>query len=465
MRRVNWSRGGLIPVLYLALVVQAGCVTRLLGLGGEPEVTGSKGSVPISKVERLLDGFAERQVTLIADACEAIKRETPSPDERRRAHHIKLANGTAVYDVVTQPNPLSRIANLYILVELEHLVWVEEGGAEKQFGDRGRNRLMPAVEEAQREMSNLADLAMKPERRRQFDSMIRKWRERNPDVEFVAGISFGALAEAGGKTVLESATSVFDVINPMEDTTQSVERARMLADRAFFYSKRILKLADWQAEAALENTLALPEVRKILADLDKVTSSVEQVTPTIRDLPDQLAKERDALLAAWDVRSKEILGPVREIRRTIVDARELAERATDAGKAFEKTFRALEDVVGKSDKAPEVQPSRQSDDVVGKSEKAPDTPPSHPFDIRDLTAAAAQIKEAAQEGTGLLVTGRSLIDHLAWRGIELLILLLGLLVVYRLVVDRWIRPGPPASRGKDPGRPPTTWESRHGSPT
>jgi hypothetical protein len=441
-----------MPVLYLALAVQAGCVTRLLGLEGEPKVTGSKGSVPLSKVERLLDGFAERQVTLIADACEAIKRETPSPDERRKAHHIKLANGTAVYDIVTQPNPLSRIANLYLLVELEHLVWVEEGGAEKQFGDRGRNRLAPAVEEAHREMSNLADLAMKPDRRREFDSMIRRWRERNPDVEFVAGINFGALAEAGGKTVLESATSVFDVINPMDDTTQSVERARMLADRAFFYSKRLLKLADWQAEAALEDTLALPEVRKILANLDKVTTSVEQVSPTIRDLPDRVAKERDELLAAWDVRSKEILGPVREIRQTIVDARELAERATDAGKAFEKTFRALEDVVGKSEKSE-------------KAEKAPDAPPSRPFDIRDLTAAAAEIREAAREGTGLLVTGRSLIDHLAWRVIELLLLLLGILLVYRLVVDRWIRPGPPAGRGKDPGRPPTTWESRYGSPT
>ena len=446
MRRVTWSRGGLIPVLCLTLGVQAGCVTRLLGLQGEPSVTGSKGSVPLSKVERLLDGFAERQVTLIADACDAIKRETPSPDERRGAHHLKLANGSAVFDLVTQPNPLSRLANLYILVELEHLVWVEEGLAEKKFGDPGRKRLAPAIEESRHGMSSIADLAMKPERRREFDRMIRGWRERNPDVEFVAGISFGALVENGGKSVFESTTSVFDVINPMEDTTQSVERARLLADRAFFYSKRVLKLADWQAEAALENTLALPEVQKILTNLDKLTASVEQVTPTIRDLPDRVAKEREALLAAWDLRSKEILGPVREIRQTIIDARELAERTTDAGKAFEKTFRALED-------------------VVGKSEKAPDAPPSRPFDIRDVTAAAVEIRETAREGTGLLVTGRSLIDHVAWRVIELLMVLLGLLVVYRLVVARWIRPGPPAGRGKDAGRPPTTWESRHGSPT
>jgi hypothetical protein len=447
MQRVAWSRGAILPVLFLTLAGQLGCVTRWLGLsGGEPHVTGSKGSVPLSKVERLLDGFAERQVTLVADACEAVRRETPAPDVRRRAHHLKLANGTAVYDVVTQPEPLARLAGLYLLVELEHLVWVEEGWAVKQFGESGKNRLVPAVEEARREMSTLADLAMKPDRRREFDGLIHRWRARNPEVEFVAGIRFGTLSDKDAKSILESASSLFDVINPLDETSQSVERARMLADRAFFYSKRLLQLADWQAEAALQNTIALPEVRSILANLDRLVDSFGQIAPTIRELPDRVAREREALLGAWDSRSQEVLATVREIRGSIVDARELAERATEAGKAFDQTFRSLHE-------------------VTGSPEKRPEAPPSRPFDIREYTSAAAELKDAAREGTGLLAAGRSLIDHVTWRAIEVLLILFALLAGYRLVVARWIRPGPPGGRGTESRRPPSTWESRHGSPT
>jgi hypothetical protein len=251
-------------VLLLALAVQGGCVGRLFG--GEPHVVGAKGKIAISQLEPLVDGFAEREVTMIADVCEAIKRETTVPDERRLAHRVKLYNATAVYDVVTQPDPLSRLANLYLLVELAHLVWVEEELAVKRFGERGRTRLAPALEEIRNEMSILADLAMKPDVRRQFDELIREWRRRNPDVEFIAGIRFGALLEESRKTIFQSATSVFGIIDPMVSTTESVEGARLLGDRAFYYSKRLLKLADWQAEAAVENVLNLPAVQALPAE-------------------------------------------------------------------------------------------------------------------------------------------------------------------------------------------------------
>jgi hypothetical protein len=423
-------RRGLLLLLLLGVCAQAGCITRWLGLGGEPEVEGSKGKVPLARVERQLDSFAERQVTLIADACTAIKREARDPDERRRAHHFMLANGTAVYDIVTEPEPLRRLADLYILIELENLVWVVEGRAVKRFGDRGGQRLAAAIEEIRRGMSHVADLAMKPDRRLHFDALIHQWRERNPDVEFVAGIRFGALPGVAGKSVLESASSFFDVINPISDTSESVERARVLADRAFFYSKRFLKLADWQTEAAIEDVLAKPEVRGVLEDTHRAVVATEQISRTVRELPDRVAREREEILADFDERNEEVLGSVREIRGTIVDARELAARLTETGKAFEGTFRALHE-------------------VVGTSEKDPKAPPSRPFDIREYTQAAAKIGDAARDSEILLHAGRDFVDHLVRRLAELIVLFFAALLVYRLVATRWIRPKAPTPQPPD----------------
>jgi hypothetical protein len=293
-------RPGLLPLLVLGLMTQTGCITRWLGMGGEPQVEGSKGSITITKLERLIDSFADRDVALIADACEAVKRETPDAAVRRGMQHVKLANGSAVYDIITQPQPLGRLADLYVLVELQHLVWVEEGGAQRRFGNLGYERLVPAIEEIRRDMARHADLAMKPDRRQKFDHLIRRWRDRNPNVQFVSGIRFGSLPEAGSKSIFASASSFFDVINPLDDTSDSVERSRLLADRAFHFSKRLPKLLDWQAEAALDDTIAKPEVRAVLDAVDRVSKAIEQ-------MPDRVAREREEILKSLDDRHADVV--------------------------------------------------------------------------------------------------------------------------------------------------------------
>ena len=427
-------RRGALLLLALAAVAQMGCITRWLGMGGEAQVEGTKGSIPLSKLERLIDSFADRDVTLIADACEAIKRDASAPAERRGAQHVKLANGSAVYDIITQPQPLGRLADLYVLVELEHRVWVEEGGAQRRFGALGQERLVPAVVEIRREMSRLADLAMKPDRRQKFDLLIKRWRDRNPNVQFITGIRFGALPEAGGKSLFASASSFFDVINPLDDTSDSVERSRLLADRAFHFSKRLPKLLDWQAESALDDTIAKPEVQAVL-------DAVDRVSRTIEGMPDRVSREREEILRAWDTRHRDVLDSVREIHSTIVDSRELAVRATEAGGSFEKAFRELHGVV----------------DGVRKN---PEDPPSRPFDIREYTTAAVRFQEAAREGSTLVESTKILIDHGISRTAEVLVLLFALLLLYRLILARWIKPRPLPGRTTRIHRPPTTLESR-----
>jgi hypothetical protein len=426
---------------------ELGCITRWLGLSGEPSVEGTKGKIPLTKVERHLDSLAERHVTLVADACDAMERESPESDERRLAQQLKLANGTAVYDIVTRPDTLGRLADLYILIELEYMVWVQEGFSQRQFGERGKSRLAPAFEESHREMMHLADLTMKPGRQAAFDHLIRKWRDRNPDVSSVTGIRFGALPEQAGKTLLESTSSFFEVINPMEDTTQSVERSRVLADRAFFYAKHVLQLTDWQTEAALNTMLGKPEVRKILMNAERLTGSIDQTTQTIRELPDRVAKEREQFLTAWDARKGDLTEPVAEIHSAIVDAKELAVQATLAGKAFERAFRELHELVG----SPSTKESR--------------SPSEHPFDMRDVTAAAEGLTELAREGSGAVQGARGLLDLLVIRTIELVGAILALFLLYRLILVRWIKPAPPAPPSAKDRRPATSFETRHGSPT
>jgi hypothetical protein len=400
----------------------------------------------LSKLERIIYNFADRDVTLISDACEAIKRETATPEEQRRAQHFKLANGTAVYDIVTSPNALGHLVDLYVMVHLQKLVLIDEGSGARLFGEKGAARLSTALEQVRSEINHLAELSMKSKRRAQLDKMIQDWRLHNPDVEFVSGIRFGNLPELSGKSILEIIPSFFDVLNPLDDTSRSVEETRQVAERAFYFSKRLPKLLDWQTESALDDILAKPDVHQVLKDVTQTSGSIDRVSKILERVPDLVATERKEFLAAWDARQKEAVSTLKEIRATLTEGKEFAAQVRGAGQALEQTFDALHRVV---------EPAREG----------PPAEPSKPFDITEYTTAATEIAKMARAANSLVNDGESLLtspawaqrqedvsrvasealgraergtrrtaDHLALRMVQVLVTFFGLLLLYRIVM-------------------------------
>jgi len=441
-----------VLLLILCCLPLAGCVARLFGGGGVPTVTGQNGSIPLSKLDRIIFNFADREVTLISDACEAIKREAATTEARRCAQHLKLANGTSVYDIVTSPNSLGHLVDLYVMIHLQHLVLVGEGTGERLFGEKGAARLRTALNQVRNEVEHLADLSMKSKRRELLDTMIQDWRRRNPDVELVSGIRFGTLPELSGKTILEAIPSFFDVLNPMDDTNRSVEETRELAERVFYFSKRLPKLLDWQTDSALDDALAKQEVCQVLKDVTQTSGAMDRISKVFAGVPDLVAVERKEVLAAWDARQVEGLSTLREIRSTLAEGKDFALQVGGAAKALELTFHALNRVI---------EPPREGSSVeAGKS-----------FDIAEYASAATEIAKMARDADSLVNDGHSLltspvwvkrqedasrladeavghaergarraVDHFAWRMVQVLIGFFSLLLVYRVVVKRLERP-------------------------
>ena len=347
-------------------------------------LAGDKESISLTKLERIIFNFADRDVTLISDACEAIKRETATAEERRRAQHFKLANGTAVYDIVTSPNSLAHLVDLYVMIHLQHLVLVDEGNAGRLFGEKGGARLIAALEQVRGEIDQLARLAMKSKRKAQLDKMIQDWRQRNPQVEFVSGIRFGNLPELSGKSILEVIPSFFDVINPMDDTSRSVEETKQLAERAFYFSKRLPKLLNWQTDAALEDLLAKPDLHQVLQDVTQTSGSIDRVSKVIERVPELVAGERKAFLEAWDARRGEAVSTLKEIRATLAEGKEFAAQVRGASQAIEQAG------------------------VRSRAEG------SKPFDIAEYTTAAVEIATMARDANALVSDSHSLLASPAW---------------------------------------------------
>jgi hypothetical protein len=457
-------------VLFMILgsLSLSGCINRLFGGGGEPTVEGENGSIALSKLQRVILNLADRDVVLIADACEAIKLEAETADVRRQAQQFKLANGTAVYDIVSSPNILGHLIDLYVLIHLQHLVLMGEGKAARSYGEKGAGHLAHALDQARGEIDQLVEICVKNKQRAQLDALIQVWRRSNPGVEEVSGIRLGDLPSLAGKSILSIIPSFFDVLNPLDETSRSVDETRQLAERAFYFSKRMPTLLEWQTDSALESALVKPELHQVLNDVSATRHSVDHVSGLIEHLPDFVASERKEILAAWDARQEEASSTVRDIRSALAEGKEFAVEVRGAGKALEETLEALQRVV-----------------EAGGDSRGPAK--SKLFDIAEASAAAVEISKMAREAHALVNDGHALlaspawtkreeawsrlardatadaeragvnvVDHLAWRLLQVLGAVFVLSILRRILLkeierSRWSRSG--AGRGPEAGRP------------
>jgi len=355
-----------------------------------------------------------------------------------------LSNATAVYDIVTGPNSLGHLVDLYVIIHLQHLVLIDEGSAGRLYGEKGAAHLATALSEVRGEIDRLAELAMKADRKARLDQLIQDWRKHNPDVELVSGIRFGSLPTLSGKSLLEIIPSFFDVLNPMDDASHSVDESRLLAERAFYFAKRLPRLLDWQTDSALDDLLVKPEAHQVLKEVAQAGASIDRVSRIIERVPDLVAAERRELLAAWDARQKEAGSTLREIRATFSEGKDLAAEVNTAGKSLELTFDALDRIVNPANDGTSLERSK-------------------PFDIGDYSVAATEIAKMARDANSLVNDGNSLltspawskrqeevsrlasdavghaergsrrvVDHLAWRMVQVLVVFFGLLLLYRI---------------------------------
>ena len=98
-------------------------------------VSSGSRQLSIQELDQLAYGYADRYYMVISSAVDAIKRSNPDPIQRRLAHQIKLTGVLSMNDIVSGNDPYTQVFDLVVSVTLQSIVWIDENGAEKAFGE------------------------------------------------------------------------------------------------------------------------------------------------------------------------------------------------------------------------------------------------------------------------------------------------------------------------------------------
>jgi hypothetical protein len=426
-------------------------IASLKATSGEP--------VSMALLELEVMRFADSYASSEAQAADDFIAKASTAEARIAGVKWKLGQATAAYIDATGPNAALNALDLVVLATAARMV-AEDYGVEV-FGEVA----LPLAENRRRLETNaweLVDRLLKPDQQKELMGMIEAWRRQHPNQRHVDAIRFRELAAAVGmsqQVATPPPNSVFSLLflNPLsglDPTAQAIQETRQLAERAIYYSQRMLTLLNWQVQLLSLELANQPETKQILSDTERLTRSTEAFARLADQLPkvvnDQreaainqilagLAAERTNLfigLAAEEQKARALLA---ETRETLNAGSQMATSANAAIQSLDAFVRS----------------------VSPATNRLVESTNSKPFNVLDYGAAASQVGAAAKDLGGLLnsvnettpqlarlrqeatLDAQRVVQRAFWLGLALILILLAgsvaAALAYRLLAAKLAR--------------------------
>lgn len=357
------------------------------------------------ELDQMVNAYADRYMTLVSGACDTIKVQSVAPEARRLAHHFKVTAVSSVYDVATNADPLTKLLDTVLVVTLQNSVWVDDNRAEEVFGDQSRP-LIDALFRARQDIWDIAERILSQEDVLTLDRMIKTWRDENADVSFVSYVRFDDVAAQRGQSLITEVRSGGGFLAPVDEAKRAVDDARLLAERIFFYSKRLPILSGWEMESVVDEVMAKPEVASSLSGYEDLAKTAGRAVDLIEKLPDRITQEREAAMRDIEAHTDTLKSALASYREAVTDTKGLVTGVQGLADSSERIVAALNQTITAVDTLAARFDKPSSGGTAG-AEQA--------FRIDDYTQAAEKMTVAVRELNSLVASTSGLIQSDAWQ--------------------------------------------------
>ncbi|HEY1434100.1 MAG TPA: hypothetical protein VGG65_01930, partial [Thermoanaerobaculia bacterium] len=334
---VERKRAGRAIGVALTLLAAGGCSHLPFRKPQGPANIAAEGQSPLTLVELQTQvlRYADNYVDSVGHASDRTAEHIGTDDARLEALKWKVEQGTAAFVNATGLNPVWDALDLVLLASASRMV-IESARSRQVFGGD-----LEALLETHRELEatawSLVSQFLDPGEQAAVREVIATWRKDNPNERGVDALHFRELALVAGRGSQPSnqgPQSLFTIlrVNPfsgLDPATVAIEQSRELAARAVAFAERMPTLLRWQVELLTFQMARQPAPQQALADVHRVSRSLESLSKTADGLPtlvdtqrkealDQffagVTAQREAVLAdlnAHEATARDLLGQTR----------------------------------------------------------------------------------------------------------------------------------------------------------
>jgi hypothetical protein len=425
------------------LVLALGAVAALQPLAGcaAPKPKGGPGMrlvrderISRKQLEELSNAFADRYFTLMLSASERVMRDNPDLQQCRLMNGLRLLGVSSMYDIATTPDTLTQLVDQYVVVTLQNYFWVDSGRANLIWKERSRP-IEENLRRAREDITALCERVFTDEQLLELDLQVSTWWSTRSGADFVAYVRFSEVASSKGQDLIEKVRDGGGLLEPLDRATEQLVEAQFAYDRSFFWAKRLPLFANWQILAMWYDIMVMPDVRRALDGVDRVTT-------VVGSLPTLLEQQGPV-----------VQGLLQEYQRAMQATSGTLERAQPLVEAVSGVMQASGGTIGKVNETLDKVAAMQA---RAEAAKDPNAPPAKPMDIAEVTALLAETRSTLTEANRALESGDrllgstaidqrlatvqaasdALIDKVFWRAMAVVGALIGGLVLVTVIRTR-----------------------------
>jgi hypothetical protein len=425
------------------MVLALGAVAVLQPLAGcaAPKPKGGPGMrlvrderISRKQLEELSNAFADRYFTLMLSASERVMRDNPDLQQCRLMNGLRLLGVSSMYDIATTPDTLTQLVDQYVVVTLQNYFWVDSGRANVIWKERSRP-IEENLRRAREDITALCERVFTDEQLLELDLQVSTWWSTRSGADFVAYVRFSEVASSKGQDLIEKVRDGGGLLEPLDRATEQLVEAQFAYDRSFFWAKRLPLFANWQILAMWYDIMVMPDVRRALDGVDRVTT-------VVGSLPTLLEQQGPV-----------VQGLLQEYQRAMQATSGTLERAQPLVEAVSGVMQASGGTIGKVNETLDKVAAMQA---RAEAAKDPNAPPAKPMDIAEVTALLAETRSTLTEANRALESGDrllgstaidqrlatvqaasdALIDKVFWRAMAVVGALIGGLVLVTVIRTR-----------------------------
>jgi len=431
-----------LPVLLVSVALLSGCaVTNALFRDRAAEARAAS----LLQMQLSVMRFADEYAAWVTEQVGTFQRSTSDPGERLEAQSWLVSQATSAFTIATGPNPELNAVDMLVFATLSRMV-IEDRWVGEAYGARAEGLLTTHKALESRAWSFAPNL-LSPAQIVELRSGIEAWHRENPLGRVVPFIHLEDFAFASNATLPGTASSgsIFsflgiDPLSNLDPAVREIAQTRQLAERAVYYGQRAPKLISMEAQRLTFAVAMTPESVGLLQNVERLGGAAQAASYLAADLPRLLADERSAALEQLTGILDQRQG---EMQALLVELRSTLETGGTTSDSVRETIAMLDALLARFEQPESSSAARTN---------------ARPFDVTEYTEALRVLGETAQQlqlllrqadgkmtaldqasqrATGQLV---SLVDHVYWRLVQLILVLVAAGVLgalgYRAVTRR-----------------------------
>jgi len=300
----------------------------------------------------------------------------------------KLRTVSTLLHIATGPDAVLNLLDMVIFVTLGRMS-VEENWKPELLG-KNKGRIPEFFRQMEKEIWAIAGKVLIPRYQKELRNLIRRWRKRHPNQFYVGGVGFDSFADMLGDSDFKDAGKQGFLLPEINEATRSVDEARNLAERFTFFVKYLPYIVRTTTETSIYDVLDQPETIRLLSDINRLTTAIDGIGLTAKQLPDRLGKEREKLMDDLLKSEKKIRVLSGDIREALATGERMATSANKAAISANQAALTVDTLVSR---------------IYDRAEPGS-------FDVMEWLDTFRQGSEAAKQAQALVATlDKFLTDH------------------------------------------------------